>query len=82
MYPHQAERLAAACDRVGADVLVAASAANVAYVTGHWSLSRAVYPATEMYGVFAPTGVALVVPAIDVPAVIESGVVRSVTAEP
>lgn len=73
MYPHQAERLAAACDRVGADVLVAASAANVAYVTGHWSLSRAVYPATEMYGVFAPTGVALVVPAIDVPAVIASG---------
>lgn len=74
MYPHQAERLAAACDRVDADVLVAASAANVAYLTGHWSLSRAVYPATEMYGVFAPTGVALVVPAIDVPAVIESGV--------
>ncbi len=74
MYPHQAERLAEAREQVGADVLVAASAANVAYVTGYWSLSRAVYPATQMYAVLAPAGIALVVPAIDVAHVVASGV--------
>ena len=69
VYPHQQERLAQAREEVGADVLVAASSANVAYVTGYWSLSRAVYPATQIYAVLAPAGIALVVPAIDVAAV-------------
>jgi Xaa-Pro aminopeptidase len=72
VYPHQAERLAGARAQVGADVLVAASPANVAYVTGYWSLTRMVYPATEMYAVLAPAGIALVVPAIDVAAVLAS----------
>jgi Xaa-Pro aminopeptidase len=63
MYPHQAERLTAALERVGLDALVAASPANVAYVTGFWSLARAVDPATETYAVVAPGGTALVVPA-------------------
>ena len=38
MYPHQAERLTAALESGGLDALVAASSANVAYVTGFWSL--------------------------------------------
>ena len=71
MYPHQAERLAGALDAGGLDALVAASPANVAYVTGFWSLFRAVYPATEVYAVVTRAGTALVVPTIDTPAVAE-----------
>jgi Xaa-Pro aminopeptidase len=71
VYPHQAERLTAALERGGLDALVAASPENVAYVTGFWSLSRAVYPATEIYGVVAGAGTALVVPTIDALAVAE-----------
>jgi Xaa-Pro dipeptidase len=72
VYPHQQERLTEAREQVGADVLIAASPANVAYLTGYWSLSRAVYPSTEVYAVLAPKGIALVVPAIDVAAVMAS----------
>lgn len=61
-------------EQAGTDVLIAASPANVAYVTGYWSLSRAVYPGTEIYAVLAPKGIALVVPAIDVAAVMASDV--------
>jgi Xaa-Pro dipeptidase len=68
VYPHQAERLTEALERGGLDVLVASSPANVAYVTGFWSLFRAVYPATPSYAVVARTGTALVVPTIDLPA--------------
>ena len=73
MYPHQAERLTAALERDGLDALVAASAENVAYITGFWSLSRAVYPATETYAIVTRAGTALVVPAIDAPAVETTG---------
>ena len=41
MYPHQAERLSAALEGGALDALVASSPANVAYVTGFWSLARA-----------------------------------------
>lgn len=68
MYPHQAERLEAALRRLGVDALVATSAANVAYVTGFRSLSREVYPATEVFAVYAKAGTALVMPTIDAPA--------------
>ena len=51
MYPHQAERLSAALEGGALDALVASSPANVAYVTGFWSLARAVQPATEIYAV-------------------------------
>jgi Xaa-Pro aminopeptidase len=71
MYPHQAERLTAALERDGLDALVAFSPANVAYVTGFWSLARAVDPATEVYAVVAPGGTALVVPTIEALAVVE-----------
>lgn len=63
MYPHQAERLDAALARLGVHALVAASAANVAYVTGFRSLARAV-PSTS-FAVYARRGTALVIPAID-----------------
>ncbi|HEX9819090.1 MAG TPA: Xaa-Pro peptidase family protein [Methylomirabilota bacterium] len=71
MYPHQAERLTAALEGEGLDALVASSPANVAYVTGFWSLARAVQPATEIYAVAARAGAALVVPTIDALAVID-----------
>ena len=74
MYPHQAERLTAARERGGFAALVAASPANVAYVTGFSSLIRAVDPATEIYAVVAAGGTALVVPTIEALAVTEGDV--------
>ncbi len=74
MYPHQAERLTAALERDGLHALVAASPANVAYVTGFWSLARAVEPSTEVYAVVAPGGTALVVPTSEALAVTEGDV--------
>ena len=65
MYPHQTERLTAALEAGGLQALVAASPANVAYVTGFWSLARAVSPANETYAVVTHGGTALIVPAID-----------------
>ena len=72
MYPHQAERLTAELERHRLDALVAASPANVAYVTGFTSLARRVYPDQESYAVVARGGTALVVPTMDVLAVLES----------
>jgi len=62
MYPHQAERLDGALARVGVPAVVAASAANVAYVTGFRSLAR---EAATSFAVYARHGTALVIPAID-----------------
>jgi Xaa-Pro dipeptidase len=73
MYPHQAERLTEALDRERLDALVAASPANVAYISGFRSLARVVYPVQETYAVVSRSGTALAVPAIDAPAVLESG---------
>lgn len=72
MYPHQAERLEEALARLGADALVASSPANVAYVTGFRSLSREVYPASEALAVYTKSATALVIPAIDAPALVAS----------
>src|SRR5258708_4534995 len=69
MYPHQAERLDGALEPLGVQALVAASAANVAYVAGFRSLSRDAHPATETFAIYARTGTALVIPAIDAAAV-------------
>jgi len=67
MYPHQTERLEAALEAFGVDALVATSSADVAYLTGFWSLSRAVFDA-EVFAVYGKTGTALVIPTIDAPA--------------
>jgi hypothetical protein len=50
---------------------VAFSPASVAYVTGFWSLARAVQPATEIYAVVGRGGTVLVVPTMDALAVVE-----------
>lgn len=73
MYPHQVERLTAALEQTGADALVAASTANVAYVTGFRSLARAVDPSTEVYAVFGRTGTGLVAPADEAAAIATEG---------
>jgi len=67
MYPHQAERLDGALARLGVHAIVAASTANVAYVSGFRSLSRELSPAS--FAIYARTGTALVIPAIDAAAV-------------
>ena len=65
MYPHQAERLQGALERQRLDALIAASPANVAYVTGFSSLARRVYPMLETYAVVTRDATALVVPTIE-----------------
>ncbi len=74
MYPHQLERLTAALGACHAAALVGTTDANVAYLTGFRSVSRVVYPDAAVLAVAAPSGVALVIPAIDAPAVAEANV--------
>jgi Xaa-Pro aminopeptidase len=74
MYPHQLERLTAALAASGAAALVGTTEANVAYLTGFRSISREVYPDAAVLAVAAPSGVALVIPAIDTPAMAEANV--------
>ena len=73
MYPHQSERLTAALDAAGVEALVATTPANVAYVTGFRSLTHAQLQAPH-FGVFTRRGTALVIPALDVAAVVDEGV--------
>jgi Xaa-Pro aminopeptidase len=73
MYPHQAERLTAALEADGLEALVAVSPANVAYVAGFWSLSRAGQPAGDIYAVVARGGTALVVPTMEAAAALDGG---------
>jgi Xaa-Pro aminopeptidase len=74
MYPHQTERLTSVLEREGLEALVASAPENIEYVTGFRSLSQAIYRRTPLFAVFARTGTALVVPAIDVAAVAAAGV--------
>ena len=74
MYPHQLERLTASLAAHRLDALVATTPANVAYLTEFRSVSRIVYPETPVLAVFAPSGTALLIPAIDAPAVADAGV--------
>src|SRR2546428_474529 len=67
MYPHQTERLDGVLEAFGVDALVATSPADVAYLTGFWSLSHAVFDA-EILAVSSKAGTALVIPPIDAPA--------------
>jgi Xaa-Pro aminopeptidase len=67
MYPHQAERLDAALEESGVEALVVSAAADVAYLTGFWSLSQQVYDA-ELLAVYSKAGTAVVIPTIDAPA--------------
>ena len=73
MYPHQRERLLEALERARLDALVATSPANISYITGFRSLTEIVSPSREC-AVFTREGTALVVPAIDVPAIVADAV--------
>jgi len=73
VYPHQAERLSEALERAGLDALVATSPENIAYITGFRSLTGAVFP-TLQFAIFTRQGAALVVPAIEAPAIIADAV--------
>jgi len=68
MYPHQAERLDGALARLGVQALIATSAANVAYVTGFRRLSRD--RTLDVFAVYARRGTALVIPAVEIPALV------------
>jgi Xaa-Pro aminopeptidase len=73
IYPHQAERLTQAIERDALGALVATSPENVAYLTGF----RRVYdlmPPDPVLGVFTRGGVALIVPAAELSAVVADGV--------
>lgn len=72
MYPHQRERLSAALAAHQVSALVAASAVNVAYLTGFTS-ARPLDAHAPALGVFAPGGTALVVPASALGAVAADG---------
>jgi len=73
VYPHQTERLTEVVDHEGLDALVATSAANVQYVTGFSSMVHALFQ-TLHFAVWSLHGTALVVPAIDVAAVVGDGI--------
>jgi hypothetical protein len=73
VYPHQTERLTEALMRGGLGALIATSPDNVAYLTGRSDFSEGLHnPRT--FAVFTPKATALVVPAIDVPAVVAEAV--------
>jgi Xaa-Pro dipeptidase len=72
VYPHQADRLTA-LQGAGLEALVAATAANVRYLTGFRSLREAIVH-TRQFAVFSPRGTALVVEAVDVPSIVTDAV--------
>jgi len=72
MYPHQAERLTELLDREKLEALIATTPENCAYVTGFRSMTQAVYR-TRQFAVFARSGTALVVPAVEIAAIFASG---------
>jgi Xaa-Pro aminopeptidase len=69
MYPHQSERLTEVLERESLEALVATAPENIAYITGFRSLSQAIYRRTPLFAIFTRRGTALVVPAIEIPAV-------------
>jgi Xaa-Pro dipeptidase len=73
VYPHQADRLTTVLQGAGLEALVAATAANVRYLTGFRSLREAIVH-TRQFAVFSPQGTALVVEAVDVPSIVTDAV--------
>ena len=73
MYPHPIERLTAALEREGLAAVVAASAANVFYMTDFRGFGDEIVR-PERFAVWTPRGVGFVVPAADVAHVISEGV--------
>jgi len=73
VYPHQVERLTAVVERRGFAALVATTPVNIAYLTGFRSLTQEVY-GTGQLAVWSPRGSALVVPAVDLAAIVADGI--------
>jgi Xaa-Pro dipeptidase len=73
VYPHQIDRLTAALERDGLDAFVGTSAENVFYMTGFRSLNHGIFRASQ-FAVWTPRGTALVVPAVDVPQMMDAGI--------
>jgi Xaa-Pro aminopeptidase len=69
VYPHQIERLTEALEREGLAAVVATSPANVFYMTDFERFGHETVRA-EHFALWTPRGVALVVPALDVPHVV------------
>jgi Xaa-Pro dipeptidase len=70
VYPHQIDRLTETLEREGLSAFVATSAENVFYMTGFRSLNHAIFRA-QQFAVWTPRGVALVVPAVDIPHIMD-----------
>jgi Xaa-Pro aminopeptidase len=73
VYPHQIERLTETVEREGLAALVATSAENVFYMTDFRGLNHAIFRA-QQFALWTPRGVALVVPAVDVPHILSEGI--------
>ena len=73
MYPHQLDRLTATLAREGCSALVGTTAENVFYMTGFRSLNHGIFR-TLQFAVWTPRGTALVVPAVDVPHIMDEGI--------
>jgi Xaa-Pro dipeptidase len=73
VYPHQRERLTATIEREGLSALVGTSAENVFYMTGFRGLNHGIFRASQ-FAVWTPRGTALVVPAVDVPHIVDDGI--------
>jgi len=69
VYPHQTERLTGALEQSSLAALIGTSAENVAYITGFRSPCPGVFRTVEL-AVFTPQGVALVVSASNLSAVV------------
>lgn len=73
MYPHQLDRVTAALDHEGLVALIGTTAENVFYTTGFRSLNHEIFR-TPQFAVWTPRGTALVVPAVDVPHLMDEGI--------
>jgi Xaa-Pro aminopeptidase len=79
VYPHQIERLTATLEHEGLAALVATTAENVFYMTGFRSLNHGIFRTTQ-FAVWTPRGTALVVPAVDIPHIMDEGIAVDHTA--
>jgi Xaa-Pro aminopeptidase len=73
VYPHQLDRVTATLEREGLGALVGTTAENVFYLTGFRSLNHGTFRSAQ-FAVWTPRGTGLVVPAIDVPHIIDDGI--------
>jgi Xaa-Pro aminopeptidase len=73
VYPHQIDRLTATLEREGFAALIGTTAENVFYMTGFRSLNHGIFRA-QQFAVWTPRGTALVVPAVDVPHIMDEGI--------